>query len=137
MNKITLILAVAVLLTGCAHQVVVKVPSEEQLKSASYGEKPDMAQVEKSIKAWSVDALKDPDSMQLMDISKSSNQGWLPLCLRPYENECFERNFYFGHIVTARINAKNSNGGYVGYNDYSFLFHGNKVVFHLPPGAIR
>jgi hypothetical protein len=121
---------------GCVSPVV-KVPSDEQVGSADYGEKPDMAQVEKNIKAWAIETLKDPSAMQLLDISSSSKEGWLSVCLRPVENECYERNFYFGHIVTAKINAKNSHGGYSGYKTYSFLFHGNKIVFYLSPDIIK
>ena len=92
MKKIVLLFAMVVLMVGCAVPPVVKVPSDEQVKSADYGEKPDMAQVEKNIKEWSIQALKDPSSMQILDISSSSKEGWLfQPCL--------------GHILPSRMNS--------------------------------
>ena len=136
MKKIIIAIIALLFLGGCATPVL-KAPTEDQLKGMDYGVKPDMAQVEKAIKEWSITALKDPSAMQLMDISKESKEGWLSVCLVPSEGECYKRNFYFGNIVTAKINAKNLHGGYTGYQTWSFLFKGNSIVFHLSPDTIR
>lgn len=74
--------------------------------------------------------MKDPTSLQLRKI-EPAERGWLTECVEPgippYTG-CQKRMFYFGHLVKAEINAKNSYGGYNGFKAYTFLFRGDSIT---------
>lgn len=103
-------------------------PTDEQIAAAEYGGAPDPEKLEAGIRAWGDDNLKDPSSLQIRRVS-TPYKGWMSQCVIPGPyGMCQKRMFYFGHVVTAETNAKNSYGGYTGFKPTKFLFRGNTVV---------
>lgn len=108
-----LIVISTALALGCAHGP----PSREELARADYG--PPVSQVEAQSRALAFlgSYLKDPDSARIE--WQSVYRGWLR------DARMRGGALKFGHVLEARVNAKNSYGGYTGYKDYSFLFRGS------------
>jgi hypothetical protein len=122
-------------LTSCASLNGPRFPSDEQIRAANYGTAPAPDAFERAIREWATTNLKDPSSLQLREISEQSTKGWLRVCatrIRGY-NDCLEWSFIFGHLVDAQLNAKNSYGGYTGYQPYTFIFRGNTIISSQSP----
>ena len=112
MNKFVLIFLVSVILGGCA------TPGGGFLNTnvpADAGQAPE--EYEQTIRNHLRIALKDPNSM--MDFSVSE----------PLLTSCSVGIYglFHGWRVTARYNAKNSYGGYVGLMTYYYWFHGERL----------
>jgi hypothetical protein len=112
MMRIILTAAIAALAlgtTGC-----VTMPKPEELASADFGQFPTTYQ--QVIQNYMSENLKDPDSATYRFEAPRkgfSQDGW-----------AVGGRKYFGYVVAAHINAKNSFGGYTGAQLYYFLLHG-------------
>jgi len=100
-------------------------PTPPQLRKI-YGNKP--VHYEEAIRQYFQDRLKDPDSVQFREITKPEpgyNTGVGGILMS-------EKREY-GWKVIATINAQNSQGNYVGFKSYTFLFRGDKMISALAP----
>jgi hypothetical protein len=111
MSKV-LVLALAVFalfLSGCA------APTPEEIARADYGTYP--SNYEQIIKSYLSTVLKDPSSAEFNSMS-SPKTGWTT----------YGGGKKFGYVVCARINTKNSFGGYVGFQPYYFMIKNGVVI---------
>ena len=99
----TVFLTGSFILVGCGG------PSTEQIAKIDFGTKPQNINKE-DLKDAFIDILKDPDSLQIKIVNTALRKAYLPY----YKHKT-------GWIVTIKANAKNSYGGYVGYEDYYIL----------------
>lgn len=107
--------------SGCVSQ-----PSNEELMSADYGYFITNDDAKKLAKDWLDKKLKDPFSAQY-------NFGTIErgYAVAPIINGGTK---YFGYRLIVNVNAKNSYGGYTGYQEYQFMFkNGNIEVVIGPP----
>ncbi|HDS0941049.1 TPA: hypothetical protein QDZ12_004349 [Pseudomonas putida] len=106
--------AVAVI-AGCA-----SAPTPEQIASADYGTPIDQSQAEARVKEYFDGVLKDPDSAKYK---------FSPIQKSHIVSSAWEgRQLYAGYVMTVKVNAKNSYGGYTGNEDYVFLFHNGSLT---------
>jgi hypothetical protein len=113
-----LLLTLTPLLTGCA-----TAPTGEALAQADYGTEITQADAEQLASALLGAYLKDPASAQI--VWAPVQRGWIK---EPIINGGAMR---FGYLLEARVNAKNSYGGYTGAKPFRFLFfNGNLVSAH-------
>ncbi len=98
-------------LNACASE-----PKPEELAAADYGTYPDnYVQI---VKDYLGRALKDPSSAQYGDFT-TPRKYWMGGGLTPRQ---------FGYMTCATYNAKNSFGGYVGYETDLFLIKNGMVI---------
>ena len=97
-------------------------PSKVELEAADCGPKP--IEYEKAIMKWINDNLKDPFSAKTEEISLPEKSWWgtTGALLQ-------SRNINYGWMVSAKINAKNSWGAYVGWKKYYFYFRGEEIKY--------
>ena len=94
---------------GCA-----TMPTEEEVENAYYGPEPSSNDfVLDLIKEYSEFRLKDAPSSRFY-LTPIGKEGWL--------------NDQFGWLYDARINDKNSFGGYDGWKEFRFLIRDGRVV---------
>lgn len=109
-------LALTLLITaGCASG-----PSQEQITNANYGSAPDQAAVEQAAKSFFTMHLKDASSAQYQ--FAPAYKGWVST------NRLEGSKLVAGYILDALVNAKNSFGGYTGWQKYQFVFNNGKIV---------
>lgn len=99
-------------------------PSTEEVARADCGPRPDEADCEQAIKNWMNERLKDPYSAHLEFLSGPERGWWgnTGALLTP-------RVINYGWCIKARINAKNSLGGYIGWKPYHFYFRDGELQF--------
>ncbi|AYN10175.1 MULTISPECIES: hypothetical protein [Pseudomonas] len=108
-HRVFIAFAVAVI-AGCASG-----PTPEQIANADYGTPIDQDQAEVRVKEYFEGVLKDPDSAKYK---------FSPIQKSHIVSSAWEgRQLYAGYVMTVKVNAKNSYGGYTGNEDYVFLFH--------------
>lgn len=112
-------LTLTLLLTGCA-----AAPSSEELSKADYGERPQ--NYVQTVHKYLDENLKDPGSAVYKEIT-APQQDWI----RDAPIEGYQMHYGWG--VLATINAKNSYGGYTGYQTYHFLFRGEQIDKVITP----
>jgi hypothetical protein len=118
-NGILLAAIAAVAISGCA-----TAPSADEEARADYGEMPTDFQT--PIKAYLDQNLKDPASVQL--------RNWtIPVKSWIRDAPIAGRALHFGWVVNVDVNAKNSYGGYRGFQTYQFMLHGNMIVNEVTP----
>ena len=108
--------------------VIARVPSAQEVASADYGgPAPSRQQVQSQVAAVVKSKLKDPESgkVQIGDIRR----GWLSVPDKPGTSA----QLMYGWFVDVQINARNSFGGYTGFQTWLFMFRDGQVVFDLPP----
>jgi hypothetical protein len=108
---IMIVLSGLTIFSGCA-------PSQQELINADYGSPPQ--NYEKTIKDLMSMQLKDPYSAQYKfqaPFKGYANRGLIYGGGRDY-----------GWVVKVWINAKNSFGGYTGYEPHVYLFRGERIV---------
>lgn len=108
-----IVLCFVAALGGCASAF------DKPAANAYYGEPP--ALYEQSIPEALSLALKDPDSARYK---------FLP-AVKGYQNNGLVyggRVTWTGYMIVALVNAKNSMGGYTGFEPYTFYFSGERVV---------
>lgn len=115
-NRLASILGLALVLAlaGCATP-----PTAQELAAADYGPPP-IAFPEK-IKDFMELRLKDPSSAQY----RFDN---LPTKMWSKAGPLFGGGTMYGWRVDVLINAKNELGGYVGYQQYGFLFRDGRII---------
>ena len=92
-----------------------------------YGDEP--VNYPMAIRHYFQERLKDPESMQIQDISIPEKGFMKAVTGALLMSETRE----YGWIVKATINARNSHGRYVGLKTYQFLFHGEQLIRALAP----
>lgn len=109
LHRIVLAMAV-VAIAGCASP-----PTAQQIASADYGSPIAQDQAEARVKEYFEGILKDPESAKYK---------FAPVEKSHIVSSAWEgRQLYAGYVMTVKVNAKNSYGGYTGNEDYVFLFH--------------
>lgn len=103
------------ILVGCAAP-----PTQDQISSAYYGDKPDDYQ--EMIKGYIKATLKDPDSAKFTWLN-DPKKGWY----------MWRGKTKYGWVVCVAVNAKNSYGGYTGNKAYYHLLQGNNIIEVVPP----
>lgn len=128
-------LTICAVVAGCAAFEAPSQPTPEQIQGADYALPPDSAAIRPAINKWNEDNLKDPSSVQMRKLSEPE-KGWVTVCTQPGVppyNYCTQRMFYFGYLVKAEINAKNSYGGYNGFKEWTYLFRGDSISRVVTP----
>ena len=98
-------------------------PSPIEIQTADYGAYP--SDYETIVKAWYLRSLKDPDSARFGRITR-------PLREHAIRNQLRKEAIY-GYSVCARVNARNSFGGYTGFKTRWFLIRNGRIVRTSPP----
>ncbi|MDQ7962786.1 hypothetical protein RDI61_01800 [Pseudomonas plecoglossicida] len=102
-------------IAGCASG-----PTPEQIANADYGTPINQDQAEVRVKEYFDGVLKDPDSAKYK---------FSPIQKSHIVSSAWEgRQLYAGYVMTVKVNAKNSYGGYTGNEDYVFLFHNGELT---------
>ena len=120
--RMMLTVAAVVLMAGC-----VSMPTPEEIAKLDYGD-PITIDYEAAIKNHFKRILFDPYSAQY-DF-QSPRQHWLK------EPPLFGGRLYAGYMVFVGVNAKNRMGGYVGMQDYGFIFKNDTIIRVLGPAEI-
>ena len=108
-------------MTGCAVPFQGG-PNSEDMARAYFGPAPE--DPEASILDWMHETLKDPFSANLEILAPPEKSWWgNPGGL------LYARDIHYCWMVKARINAKNSFGGYIGWKPYNFFFRDGKIEF--------
>lgn len=107
--KRTTLFAMVLALVGC-----VTPPTQEELAAADYGLYPH--DYETIIKTYMSRVLKDPDSGRF-EFLNAPKTAWNKL-----------DGLQYGYAVCANINAKNSYGGYTGFQMSYFLIRNGRVI---------
>ena len=108
--------------------VIARVPSAQEVANADFGgPAPSRQQVQNQVVAVVKSKLKDPESgkVQIGDIRR----GWLSVPDKPGTSA----QLMYGWFVDVQVNARNSFGGYTGFQTWLFMFRDGQVVFDLPP----
>jgi hypothetical protein len=107
-------LLVAILASGCMTQV-----SPDELAKVDAGPQP--VEWESQIHRWLKSTLKDYESARV-EFSEMGLE-------KDYSNILNGMNVVsYGWKQVVRVNAKNSFGGYTGWNDYEFFFHQGRLA---------
>lgn len=115
MNKIFIVIACSLLLSGCAQMMGFdKAPTQQEIATADYGPMPENYQ--DIVREIITSSLKDPESARF-EFSKP-----------PYRAYNTETPLTYGWKVCGYYNAKNSYGGYVGKQQFYFLINNGRIV---------
>jgi hypothetical protein len=111
-------------LAGCSTPM----PTPEQISTSDCGPSPDnFTEWEKS---YILAQLKDPGSAEFRNFTKPVKD-----CIR--DAPIAGGKLHYGWLVSVDVNAENEYGGYVGFETYSFIFRGYKVIaVRQPPDEI-
>jgi len=131
MKRLTAICLTATLLvTACATsgpkvtQTTI-VAERERLNQAAAsfdcGREPTQSEIEAAVSQRMVEYLKDPGSAQYQ-VQEAPRKGWMKV------DPKIGADAEFGWDVTVLINAKNSYGGYIGFQKFRFLIRDGAVV---------
>lgn len=119
--KTTLLLAALLLLPGCVSAPTK--PTDAEIASADYGARP--THYREAIEGYFDHSLKDPSSVQYAELTEPT-RGFYSIKAAPIHGGA--TTHYYGWIVRATINAKNSYGGYVGFRTYTFTFRADQII---------
>jgi Lipocalin-like domain len=97
-------------------------PKPTHVAATKYGDRPNYYNA--AIRKYFLEHLKDPDSIQYRDITDPA-QGYMTAITGTF---LMRETRNYGWTVRATINAKNSDGNYVGFKTYTFLFRGEQIV---------
>lgn len=97
-------------------------PTGEQVAQADYGFYPENYEV--IVRNYYNKTLKDPESVKYQGIT-SPQKYWV--------SKRFQDTSY-GYLVCVTLNAKNSYGGYVGYNTDGILIKNGSIIQVFPKG---
>ncbi len=115
--KLAPLALIMLLIASCA-----SLPTPEQAATADYGSYPN--NYEDIVKDYFAKTLKDPDSVKYQSIS-TPKKFWL--------GDKFT-GARFGYLVCVTLNAKNSYGGYVGYQTDGLLIRNGLIVEYIDKG---
>ncbi len=110
----------AIGLTACA-SLHGELPTDEELVGADYGSPISQQEAVRQAKIFLQHELKDPGSA-MIDWGPIK-KGWTGYYNTPLQ---------FGYVLSANINAKNSYGGYTGYQQRQFCFLNGVISRCLP-----
>lgn len=115
--SLTLLLMTTCLITlsGCA-----TVPTQDQIDAADYGSPMVQAEAENLAKQWFANVLKDPESARYQ--WNKFEKGWAAASLLDGGDHLF------GYLLYCKVNAKNSFGGYTGFQNYVFVYKNNQIT---------
>jgi hypothetical protein len=120
LRQIGLSLLFAYAFCGC-----VSTPTPDEVAKMDYGQPP--INYSASITNFVGSTLKDPDSAEYRNFSVPKKGGYQCGLIGGFKQ-------YRGWKVFVEVNAKNSYGGYIGYQSYIFLFQGENIVaWNTPP----
>lgn len=117
-KKSLLISSISLCLASCA-----SAPTAEELVNADYGVPMSQADCEKTVKDFAQYHLKDAASAQYQ----------FGNCTKQWASSApiFNLPKQYGYLMHVSINAKNSFGGYTGYQQYQFLMKDNRIIRKL------
>lgn len=121
MKGISLILLLSLALLGCASKAL----TTEEAMAADYGNHP--SNYEEIVTDWFYETLKDPDSAKYRFESEPT---------KAYTRKAPVAGggiSEFGYYIKVLVNAKNSYGGYTGWEEYRLLIRDDKVVTSFIP----
>ena len=95
--------------------------------ATQYGDMP--VHYEEAIRQYFQAHFTDPESIQYQEITKPEKGYTTGVTGTVLMHETRD----YGWKVKATVNVKNSNGRYVGFKNYTFLFHGENIVRTLAP----
>lgn len=113
--KILLGCLLALLVSGCA-----MAPSQQEMAAADYGSPIAQDVAQAKVIEFLSHTLKDPESARIE--WGMIEKGWVK------DGAVYGGATVFGYGLSARVNAKNSFGGYVGAEPYFFLFRNGDLV---------
>ena len=113
--RFLLIVLVGVLVGACASG-----PTPQQLQTADYGSEISASDAEVMVRSWFDEVLKDAESARYKFSTPTT--GWQ----KP--DASVWGDTFFGYRVEVKVNARNSYGGYGGYEDWVFLIHDGRFV---------
>ncbi|WP_239403562.1 YgdI/YgdR family lipoprotein [Aggregatibacter aphrophilus] len=122
----------ASLLAGCATETEITM---NDVRNMDYGSYP--KNYEKTIRQHLARTLIDPNSLMIDGFSKPKK--YLEITSRRYNVTTDSYNpavFLKYYIVCARINAKNTYGGYTGWQDHIYYFRDGKIMNSSEYGLI-
>lgn len=105
MKKFMLICLSVIMLSGCVAPM-----TTAEVNSATYAELP--TNYQEQLKVIISSSLKDPDSAKFK--------------FYPPRKGYTAATRHFGYVVPVDVNAKNSYGGYAGYQMFYFVYYGNE-----------
>ena len=112
------VLVASSLISGCASTGM---PTATEQKAAYHGPEPTTLQIQNAINSHLAKTLKDPYSAMIKDISKPVQSHIRGAMIEGYP-------VTYGWLLTFSVNAKNSYGGYTGYQKYTLLLRDGVVV---------
>jgi hypothetical protein len=118
-----LVLTVLLSLAACSSVVGRHLPTDTEIAATDIGPYPD--NYELLVKEWFSNNLKDSDSARYGEITKPIKHGteYLGKCAHYYATY----DYVIAYLVTATVNAKNSYGGYEGWETYKFYLKNGKL----------
>ena len=117
-----MITGIVFVLAGCA-----TMPTAEEIAQLDYGQ-PITVDCQTAVKDHFRRVLFDPYSAQYE--FQEPRQFWFK------ESPLLGGRLYAGYMVFVGVNAKNRLGGYVGMQDYGFLFKNDEIIRVLEPGEV-
>lgn len=126
--KNLIIISLCLLFTGCATlPEPIKPPTAEELAKMDYGS-PLTIDYEKFIKNYFNENLKDPESARYK--FQQPRHFWYR------DSPILGGKEYIGYAIFAEVNAKNSFGGYNGFEPYIFIFKNNILTKYIDPDGV-
>lgn len=125
MNKLCTagLASICLAIAGCVTPIVA--PTVAQQQAANYGDTP--TGYTASVHRYFDATLKDPSSLQYRELT-TPTKGYMQKKIG-----LGGTTTNYGWLVKATINAKNTYGGYVGFQTYSFLFRGEQIIDTIVP----
>lgn len=96
--------------------------TQEQVAKLDFG--PEPKNYEQMAKDYYTNILKDPESARFKDFSKPA---------KGYSQSMM--GTHAGYLVTFEVNAKNSYGGYTGFQSHNVIINGDRVIGEAMPSA--
>ncbi len=97
-----------------------KQPTADELAAADYGAPIDQEHAQQQVTAWMTYRLKDADSAKYQ--WGTVDRGFVK------DAPIIGGHIYTGYVLHALVNAKNSYGGYSGFEEYTFLFRDGQIA---------
>lgn len=117
-RKFLLFTFVVLFVGGCAATTP---PTPEEQQAAYYGKVISQEEAEQIVKTYVESRLKDSSSAQYAGFTQVE-KGYLKSGL------IYGGNVYYGYRINVNVNAKNSYGGYVGFQPYVFVLRDGRVI---------
>lgn len=103
-------------------------PTDATLTAGDYGSEVDQTSAQQAAQGWLELHLKDGESARYQ---------WGNI-QRGYAKDALVSggDLHFGYMLPVMVNAKNSFGGYTGFEQWGFLFHDGQMIRVIHNGAI-